>query len=320
MTALNDFDRWTNIYNQISLNEVPRHFDSLKQSRFLTEYLLTVLRHCPRGGRTCETGIGSGYGAIWLSLRGVNAEGIDNAPSIVERARHVNNVLGGQASFREGDIFHFHKQTSQDRYDVIHHQGVLEHFTAPQIRAILAQQVACSHYTIFSVPSVYYPFEGEFGDERFLPLEEWQYILSPFEVVDLKYYGDPQHGEREHILCVLKGQEPTPELERLMAVPEEPYLPGISAIVHTRNESGHIEECLQTLQGWTDEILLCDMESSDDTVEKAESLTSHIIRHPHIANFDRARNVSAFAPLINGFFIWMRMNACHPLWVRHYVR
>src|SRR5450432_2602537 len=102
--------RWQQIYNQTPLRDVPGHYAGINSSPFLLDYLTTVLRHCPEGGRTCETGIGSGYGAIWLPRRGVRAEGIDNAAGIVERARQINNVLGGDAQFRVGDLFNFHEE------------------------------------------------------------------------------------------------------------------------------------------------------------------------------------------------------------------
>jgi len=283
--------RWSSLYNQVPLCDVPRHYAGMNNSPFLLEYLQTVLSYCPRGGRALETGVGSGYGAIWLSKRGVVSEGLDISPELVERARQINAILEGKARFRTGDLFEFDNR--DDKVHVIYHQGVLEHFTVPQIRAALARQVVSAGHVVFSVPSVYYPFPPEFGDERLLTLAAWQRILEPFAVVELKYYGDPQHGAQEHVLAVLKGQEVTPELEALMTVPAEPFPNGITAIVHTRNEERHIEQCLQTLQGWTDEIIVCDMESSDATVEIARRFTDNIIAHPHIAHFDRARNVSA---------------------------
>ena len=290
-------DRWEHLYNQTPLGETPRHFAGMGGSPFLREYLTTVLRLAPRGTRTLETGIGSGYGAVWLSLRGVRAEGIDYSPKIVERARHVNHRLGGSAAFRVGDLFDLYESEHETApYQVIHHQGVLEHFTLPQVRAALAQQVARASWVVFSVPSVYYPFDPEFGDERLLTLEAWQHLLAPFDVAELRYYGDPTLGGQEHILGVLRGHAGDPPgdaLRALMTVPAEPYPEGISAIVHTRNEARHIADCLQTLQGWTDEVLVCDMESEDATPEIARSLGAQVLSHPRIANFDRARNVSA---------------------------
>lgn len=284
-------DRWAELYHQIPLCDLPYHFANLNRSPFLLDYLATVLQLCPRGERTLETGIGSGFGAVWLSLRGVQAEGLDYAPGIVERAKAANNLLGGCARFRVGDLFRLYEPERQ-RYQAIHHQGVLEHFTVPQIRAALAQQVASAHWVVFSVPSVFYAFAPEFGDERLLPIEEWRRILAPFDVADLRYYGNPGQ-ERDHILGVLRGQPVDPELRALMIVPEEPFPQGISAIVHTKNEARHIAECLETLQGWTDETIVCDMESTDDTVEIARRFTDNILPHPQLDNFDRARNVSA---------------------------
>ncbi len=284
--------QWEDLYGQVPLLDVPRHFAGIQRAPFLLEYLKTVLRLCPRGGRTCEIGVGSGYGAVWLSLRGIQAQGIDNAPGIVERARQVNSILEGQAQFRWGDMFAFYSEEAP-RYQVIHHQGVLEHLAVPWIRAALAQQVALAGWVVFSVPSVYYPFDPEFGNERLLDLDEWTRILAPFDVAELKYYGDPQLGGREHILAVLRGQPLDEALKSLMTVAGEPYPQGISAIVHTRNEAGHIADCLRSLQGWTDEIIVCDMESEDSTVEIARGFTDQILLHPLIPNFDRARNASA---------------------------
>ncbi|HEV2473183.1 MAG TPA: class I SAM-dependent methyltransferase, partial [Chthonomonadales bacterium] len=185
--------RWEEIYNRIPLQDVPRHYAGISQSPFLMEYLTTVLRLCPKGDRTLETGIGSGYGAVWLSRRGCVSEGIDSSPRIVERARQVNNWLAGRAEFRVGDLFDL-RNRGRERYRVIHHQGVLEHFTAPQIRAALAQQALLADRVVFSVPGAHYPFEPEYGDERLLPVEVWRWILEPFDVQELRYYGDPQLG------------------------------------------------------------------------------------------------------------------------------
>lgn len=305
--------RWEQMYSEIPLEQAPAHFRGMTDAPFLQEYLATVRRLCLPGGRTLETGIGSGYGAIWLSLHGIQAEGIDYSPTIVERAQAVNTVLGGSAGFRRADLFELYDglsggpksearspdssliphPSSLRAYSVIHHQGVLEHFHVPQIRAALAQQVALADWVVFSVPSVHYPFEPEFGDERLLTLEAWQHILQPFAVEDLRYYGDPRLSGEEQILCVLRGQPADAALLALMHVPEEPYPFGISAIVHTRNEARHIADCLATLQGWTDEVIVCDMESADGTAQIAQSLGARVLRHPYIQNFDRARNVSA---------------------------
>lgn len=281
-----DRARRNTIYSQTPIGQAPQHFANIANSVFMTEYLRTVLMHCPTGGAAFETGIGLGHASIWLSLRGIRASGIDNVPEIVDRAIQVNNILGGRARFFDGDLFVGSSQENQ-RYDVIHHQGLLEHLNAPQIRRVLGKQVASANWVVFSVPSVYYPFEGEFGAECLMPIEEWEHLLAPFDIEQLRYYGEPQYGTREHILCVLRGSS-------TCAVPDDDdYADGITAIVHTRNEEDNIRDCLAALVDWTDQIVVCDMESSDRTVEIAVTAGAEIIRHPLVANFDAARNVSA---------------------------
>ena len=70
--------RWEQIYREVPLAAVSTHYSGM---------------------------IGSGYGALWFLLRGLRAEGIDYSPPIVERARQINSILGGNARFEAGDLF-----------------------------------------------------------------------------------------------------------------------------------------------------------------------------------------------------------------------
>lgn len=76
--------RWEKIYNDVPLATMPGHFSGTTGSPLLFHYLTAVLRVAPKGGWTLETGLGSGYGSIWLSVRGMQAQGIDYPPAIVE--------------------------------------------------------------------------------------------------------------------------------------------------------------------------------------------------------------------------------------------
>ncbi len=289
-------NRWEQLYMQSPPSDIPFHFDNIKNSQFQLEYLKAILNLTPRSATTCETGIGTGFGAIWLSLRGVQASGIDIVSSVVERAKYANSLLKGHASFEVGDLFKMRNTTptgTGPRYRVIHHQGVLEHFTVKQMHAALAVQVMSADYVVFSVPSCFYLYEPEYGNEKLLPVEEWEHHLKPFDIHELRYYGDEQAKGRDHILCILKGEPESNKLTQLIDDKDKDYIPGISAIVHTRNEEKRLPACLDTLTGWTDEIIICDMESSDETVNIASKYTQDIISHPLISNFDRARNVSA---------------------------
>lgn len=153
--------------------------------------------------------------------------------------------------------------------------------------------MALAERVVFSVPSVYYPHAGEFGDERLLPLEVWEWIVEPFRIEELRLYGDPPNQEREHVLCVLQGQPVTEQLLALMSVPEQPFPAGITAIVHTREEQKNIRACLEPLAGNVEQIIVCDMHSTDRTIEIAREMGAEVMLHPQISNFDQARNASA---------------------------
>ncbi len=188
------------------------------------------------------------------------------------------------------------------RYEVIHHHGALAHHHSPQVRALLAQQVAMANSVIFSVPSAYYPNGGETGDERLLTTEVWREILSPFQIEELCYYGTPQNDNREYILCILRGQPVTQELLSLMKVPDEPYKRGITAIVLARNEERHIRACLESL-AFCDERLVIDMQSEDSTAELAAGAGARVLSHPVIQPFDRARNLGISVALYSRILI-----------------
>ncbi|MBW2028791.1 MAG: glycosyltransferase family 2 protein [Deltaproteobacteria bacterium] len=62
----------------------------------------------------------------------------------------------------------------------------------------------------------------------------------------------------------------------------------LSAIIITKDEEKTIERCLQSIL-WTDEIIVVDSYSSDNTVEICRSYTSHIYQRP-FDNFQNQRN------------------------------
>ena len=51
----------------------------------------------------------------------------------------------------------------------------------------------------------------------------------------------------------------------------------LSVVVLTKNEENNIEECLSSVQGWVDEIIVVDDESSDHTVALAQKYANKIL-------------------------------------------
>lgn len=128
-----------------------------------------VLEVDPRSA--LEVGCGGGNISIFLSQLGVSALGIDIEPGVVEEANRHNEQLRGSATFRIGDGF---ASGFGDReFDVVHSQGVLEHFPDEEIERFLAEGIRVGKRSVHSVPNVNYP-SRDFGNERLMPLEFWR--------------------------------------------------------------------------------------------------------------------------------------------------
>jgi hypothetical protein len=168
------------------LSAIPMHFDAMRQSHRL-EFLTAIIKRCPTGGSAMEVGVESGYTSVWLSQRNIRAHGIAISAMKVTWAEQVDGLLDGQATFSVGDPFAFYDET-RDAFDVVHHQDFLHRFTVPQIRALLSQHVASARCVAFTVPSIFSQATTS-SEDRFLPIEVWESILKPFEIVELRYYG-----------------------------------------------------------------------------------------------------------------------------------
>lgn len=63
----------------------------------------------------------------------------------------------------------------------------------------------------------------------------------------------------------------------------------ISVVINTRNEEQNIEDCLKSVN-FADEIIVVDMESTDDTVKIAKKYTDKIFSHKMVGYVEPARN------------------------------
>lgn len=65
---------------------------------------------------------------------------------------------------------------------------------------------------------------------------------------------------------------------------------GITAVVHTYNSEKSLYPCLESLVGLVDEILVCDMYSTDATISIAESFNATVIYHEYTGLAESARD------------------------------
>lgn len=63
----------------------------------------------------------------------------------------------------------------------------------------------------------------------------------------------------------------------------------VSGVIVARNAAGSIDLTLRSLRPWTDEIIVVDMESVDDTASVAARLGATVITHPAVGYADPAR-------------------------------
>jgi len=66
--------------------------------------------------------------------------------------------------------------------------------------------------------------------------------------------------------------------------------PKISACMIVKDEEAFLENCLQSIQDWVDEIIVVDTGSRDKTVEIAQRFTDRVYFHPWQNSFSVARN------------------------------
>lgn len=63
----------------------------------------------------------------------------------------------------------------------------------------------------------------------------------------------------------------------------------ISVVILTFNEEGSIRECLESVAGWADEIVVVDSFSLDRTIEIAKEFTENVYQH-HFEDYSKQRN------------------------------
>ncbi|HEY9855429.1 MAG TPA: tetratricopeptide repeat protein [Stenomitos sp.] len=87
------------------------------------------------------------------------------------------------------------------------------------------------------------------------------------------------------------GDTLNPDLEYLVKL-TKPVEPTLSLCMIVKNEERFLEDCLRSVQGVVDEIVVVDTGSTDSTVAIAERFGAKVVNFPWIGDFAAARNVS----------------------------
>ena len=148
------------------------------------EFLAAIHELAPK--TILEVGSGSGGMAIFLSWLGFDVTSIDIEPAVVSKAQLENERLNGRAKFMVADSFALPYAAKE--FDLVIHQGLLEHFPNDDIQKMVREQLRCASQVLFSVPNQFY-MRRDFGNERLMSLAQWIQILSPFHVVMGRNYS-----------------------------------------------------------------------------------------------------------------------------------
>lgn len=173
---MNNFDNWDQFFDKIPFTF---YRTSLIQKRYIEEILSQVkllrksLIGTPDENRTItllEIAGGSGYTSAVIQdlLKNENVEVYfsDLSDKLCDYAKKKFGLMSIK-------LDSFHINTDQ-RFDIIFHQGFLEHFQDVEIRNLLNQQSGISDRIIFDVPnSRRWNKHQEYGNERFLSHSKW---------------------------------------------------------------------------------------------------------------------------------------------------
>ncbi|OGB73598.1 hypothetical protein A3K24_01995 [candidate division Kazan bacterium RIFCSPHIGHO2_01_FULL_44_14] len=127
-----------------------------------------------------EVGVGSGAMSTFFSWLGLNVTGIDISPEVIEKAKTESARFNGLAKFEVADTFSL--PYSDLSFDLVFHQGLMEHFSDADIHKIFNEQLRVARRVVFSVPNHRYP-RRDFGNERLMAKSQWEQILQPYQVV-----------------------------------------------------------------------------------------------------------------------------------------
>jgi SAM-dependent methyltransferase len=143
----------------------------------LRNLIWTIQRHVPKGGRILEVGCGSGATAVLLSEIGYQVTAVDREEELIVRIRerYSDWIRSRNLEVLLGDMFAL--PWDGQEFDLIYHQGVLEHFEDEQIVKALTEQRRVASRLIFDVPNARYP-SHPYGNERLLRPSHWRKLLQ----------------------------------------------------------------------------------------------------------------------------------------------
>jgi ubiquinone/menaquinone biosynthesis C-methylase UbiE len=161
--------------------------DSLFKNAIRLQALVRILaKHAGPGSKLLETGFGSGNTGMLLSDIGFDMTLLDVEGSLIDlfQTRFPGRTRAGKIKVVQGDMYTL--PFPDHSFDLIYHQGVLEHLTDAQIVCALKQQARVGRIVVVDVPHRGYPGHP-YGDERLLSKRTWQRLIreADLEIIEI---------------------------------------------------------------------------------------------------------------------------------------
>jgi len=151
--------------------------DTLLANAIRLQALIRLISHYVKpGSKLLETGFGSGNTGILLSDIGYEVTLLDIEEGLIDgfQKRFPGHVLNRKLKMVLGDMYRL--PFVDHSFDLVYHQGVLEHLEDANIVNALREQARVSRLVVIDVPNNKYP-DRPYGDERWISNRKWNQLI-----------------------------------------------------------------------------------------------------------------------------------------------
>lgn len=170
---------WSEYYPEVE--SVNRYLGNLFTHR---EFLDEIVKLHPK--RVLEVGAGPAGMSVLLSQLGIEVVSLDNDPAVLKVAEATRQRFGGRNELKFGDAFQL--PFADNSFDLVFHQGLLEHFSNEDVHRLLDEQLRVAPVVLASMPNSRYP-RLDFGNERLMNRSQWEQVLAPKPVALSRDYS-----------------------------------------------------------------------------------------------------------------------------------
>ena len=152
--------------------------DTLQTNAIRLQGLIRLIsQYAEPGSKLLEAGFGSGNTGILLSDIGFDVTLLDIEKGLIDsfQERFPGHVSSGKIKIVRADMYKL--PFVDNSFDLVYHQGVLEHLDDANIIVALREQARVSRIVVIDVPNNKYP-DRPYGDERWISNRRWVQLIQ----------------------------------------------------------------------------------------------------------------------------------------------